>query len=109
MADAALLELAKRAADAADEARRAANDVGTLIHQHEARISKLESAARVEAPKPPDHLPVVHRFIDKVAEKPAILIYAGLFFALAMGGPAAVSIASALVPTGASHAPAGSP
>lgn len=101
MADGALLELAKRAADAADEARDAAKTVASDLRQLGARVDALEGARRTEpAPPKPD---LLHKALDSIIEKPAILLYLGLAVALAFGGPAAVSIASSFAP-GASHA-----
>lgn len=97
----ALLELARRAADAADEARDAAQAVALDLRQTMARVDALEGAARVAAkPERPD---LTHKLLDKVAERPVIIVYVGLAVALAMGGPAAVSIASSLAP-GVPHA-----
>ncbi len=101
MADPALLELARRAADAADEARDAAQAVALDLRQIGARVDALEGVNRVasKAEKPD----LLHKLLDKIVEKPAILLYFGLAIALAMGGPAAVSMVSAFAP-GAPHA-----
>ncbi len=101
MADSALLELARRAADAADEARDAAQAVALDLHQIKARVDSLEGVNRVAAKvEKPD---LLHKLLDKVVEKPVIILYFGLAIALAMGGPAAVSMVSAFAP-GAPHA-----
>lgn len=109
--DAAILELCRRTADAADDAKTAAQSVNALVVQLDARVSRLESAERTTPPPAPPSLS--HRLLDAVVAKPLLLLYLGLgvgtAVGLAEGGPAAVSLATALLPGGADASPAAHP
>ena len=107
--DPALLALATRAADAADDARDAAQDVALQLRQLDARVVAIEAAARVG---PSEGLAsakggvLAARTVDAVVAKPLLLVYFGIAVgvgvALALSGSAVVNMAQLLV--GGSHA-----
>lgn len=99
--DAALLELARQTASAASEAREAAVEVALDLAQLKARVDRLESAERVAvAPKEdPQKAGFWVNVLDKVAEKPVLLLYAALALVIATGGTAALSLLPVFFPT----------
>lgn len=109
MADSALLELNKMTAKSADEARQAAQAVAARLHDIDARVAALEAVQRV---RPADEKPsLAHRALDKVAEKPIVMLYAAAAFALATGGPAALGVVQNFTKPaiGADHGPVSTP
>lgn len=88
MADDALLELTRRAADAADEARTAAQAVAKDLSQLDHRVSRLEGASGGQA-RPASEPGLLARLLDKVVERPVVLLYlAGAIVIVMVGAPA---------------------
>ena len=97
----ALMQLVRQNYEASIDARDAAIEVRDRQAQLEARVAALEAKDRV-SPKPDNSLGA--SALAEIGKKPTILLYLGGALALAMGGPAAITLANSILPSGASHA-----